>query len=63
LHQVLSSDETVVLDMVMLKSNDRIRVWSSRMRDGTFLVSNGSIVSTTDQPTRWSGRCGERRAG
>ncbi len=62
LRQVLASDEHIVLDIVMLKSNDRIRIWSSRATDGSTLVRDGTIPSANGQETRWAGRCGERRA-
>ena len=62
LRQVLATDDTVVLVIVMLKSNDKIRVWSSRTADGNVLVKDGTIASASDQATRWAGRC-DRRAG
>src|SRR5215467_3991249 len=62
LRQVLASDENVVLDVVMVKDGDRIRIWSSRTGDGNVLVQDGTIASARDQRTRWAGRCGERRA-
>jgi hypothetical protein len=62
LRQVLTSDENVVLDVVMVKDGERIRIWSSRTADGNVLVQDGTVASTRDQQTRWAGRCGERRA-
>ena len=62
LRQVLASDENVVLDMVMVKDNERIRVWSSRTVDGNTLVRDGMMPSAKDQVTRWASRCEERRA-
>src|SRR5436190_8830407 len=54
LRQVLASDETVVLDVVMVKDNERIRVWSSRTADGNTLVRDGLMPSAKDQVTRWA---------
>jgi hypothetical protein len=62
LRQVLASDETVVLDIVMVKDNEKIRVWSSRTVDGNTLVRDGMMPSAKDQVTRWASRCEERRA-
>jgi hypothetical protein len=62
LRQVLTTDDSIVLDVVMLKINDRIRIWSSRTADGNTLVKDGMIASARDQETRWARRCGERRA-
>lgn len=62
LRQVLASDENVVLDVVMMKDGERIRIWSSRTADGSVLVQDGATASTRGQQTRWAGRCGERRA-
>ncbi len=63
LRQVLASDATVVLDIVMVKDNEKIRVWSSRTADGSTLVRDGTMPSANDQVTRWASRCEERRAG
>jgi hypothetical protein len=63
LRQVLATDDAVVLDIVMLKSNERIRVWSSRTADGNMFVKDGTIASANDHATRWHTRCEERRAG
>jgi hypothetical protein len=62
LRQILAADDSVVLDMVILKDNERIRIWSSQTADGNVLVKDGMIASGSDQRTRWAGRCGERRA-
>ena len=62
LRQVLATDDSVVLDMVILKDSERIRIWSSQTADGNVLVRDGMIASGNDQRTRWAGRCGERRA-
>jgi len=57
LRQVLMSDNRVVLDTVMLKSGDRIRVWSSRGIDGTTLVTDGMVSRASGAETRWVSRC------
>jgi hypothetical protein len=62
LRQVLATDDSVILDMVILKDSERIRIWSSQTADGNVLVRDGMIASGNDQRTRWAGRCGERRA-
>jgi hypothetical protein len=62
LRQILASDDNVVLDIVILKDSERIRIWSSQTVDGNILVRDGMIASGSDQRTRWAGRCGERRA-
>src|SRR5262249_12198467 len=62
MRQVVASDEKVVLDVVMVKDGERIRIWSSHTADGSVLVQDGTIASARDQQTRWAGRCGERRA-
>jgi hypothetical protein len=62
LRQVLVADESIVLDVVMLKDSERIRIWSSRSVDGNVLVKDGMVAPANDQRTRWAGRCGERRA-
>jgi hypothetical protein len=51
-----------VLDIVILKDSERIRIWSSQTADGNVLVRDGMIASGSDQRTRWAGRCGERKA-
>jgi hypothetical protein len=60
LRQVLATDDSIVLDVVMIKDVERIRIWSSRTLDGNVLVKNGMVAPAYDQQTRWSGRCGER---
>ncbi|MEA2903363.1 MAG: hypothetical protein QOI12_750 [Alphaproteobacteria bacterium] len=63
MRQVLATDNRVVLDVVLMKSNDRVRVWSSRASDGTALVKDGTVALTSGQETRWVTRCNERFAG
>lgn len=62
LRQVLATDDSVVLDMVIMKDSERIRIWSSQTANGNVLVRDGVIASGSDQRTRWAGRCGERKA-
>jgi hypothetical protein len=62
LREILVSDPRVVLDMVMLKADDRIRIWSSREAGGALLVVQGTFPDTSGQQTRWAARCNERRA-
>jgi hypothetical protein len=57
LRQVLTTDRRIVLDIVMVKDNDRIRVWSSRMADGKILVNDGALASSNGHETRWVVRC------
>jgi hypothetical protein len=63
LRQVLSSDPNVVLDIVMMRDNGKVRVWSSRSADGTTtLVRNGRIAKTNGQATQWVTSCKDRWA-
>jgi hypothetical protein len=57
LRQLLTSDDQIALNVVMMKSNDRIRVWSSHGTDGTTFVENGEIPAAKDQETGWMMRC------
>jgi hypothetical protein len=57
LRQVLMSNDRVTLDIVLLKENDRIRIWSSLFPDGTALVEDGVMSSMTGRETRWMTRC------
>ncbi|HLQ91511.1 MAG TPA: hypothetical protein VK148_15905 [Xanthobacteraceae bacterium] len=61
LRQVLTTDHLIVVDVVIWKVNDRIRIWSSRLTDGTTLVNNGTVASANGQETMWVVRC-ERSA-
>jgi hypothetical protein len=63
LRQLLTTDDQVALDIIMLKSNDRIRVWSSRGADGSEYVQDGLIPAANNRETRWMERCGTRSAG
>jgi hypothetical protein len=57
LRQVLMSNDRVTLDIVLLKENDKIRIWSSLFPDGTALVEDGVMTSMTGRETRWMTRC------
>ena len=57
LRQVLMSNERVTLDIVLLKEDDRIRIWSSLFPDGTALVEDGVMTSMTGRETRWMTHC------
>jgi hypothetical protein len=60
LRQLLTSDDQVVLNTVMMKANDRIRVWSSHGSDGTTFVEDGTMPSANGQETGWMVRCDVR---
>src|SRR5437879_109228 len=57
LRQVLMTNDRVTLDIVLLKENDKIRIWSSLFPDGTALVEDGVMTSMTGRETRWMTRC------
>jgi hypothetical protein len=57
LRQVLTSNDRVTLDIVLLKDNGKIRIWSSLFPDGTALVEDGVMTSMTGRETRWMTRC------
>jgi hypothetical protein len=63
LRQLLTSDDQIALDTVMLKAKDRIRVWSSRGADGSTFVRDGAMPSAGDRETGWMARCDVRWAG
>ena len=62
LRQVLITDTSIVLDVVVWKVNDRIRIWSSRVSNGNTLVVDGVVTSSNGHETPWEGRCNERSA-
>jgi len=62
LRQLLTNDDQIALDTVMMKANDRIRVWSSRGSDGSILVEGGTVPSANNRETGWMVRCGVRWA-
>jgi hypothetical protein len=63
MRQLLMNDDRIALDTVLLKTKDKIRVWSSRGTDGTVLVDDGSMPVANGQETGWLVRCDFRRAG
>jgi hypothetical protein len=63
LRQLLTTDDQVALDIVILKSNDRIRVWSSRGAEGSEYVQHGLIPAANNRETSWMERCDTRSAG
>ncbi len=63
LRQLLTTDDQILLNTIMIKANDRIRVWSSRSSDGSILVEEGTIGSANGQETGWMVRCDVRWAG
>jgi hypothetical protein len=63
LRQLLTTDDQVALDMVILKSNDRIRVWSSRGAEGSEYVQDGLIPAADNRETAWMERWDTRSAG
>lgn len=60
LRQLLTTDEQVALNVVMMKANDRIRMWSSYGADGNTLVENGEVPSANGRETSWMVRCNMR---
>jgi hypothetical protein len=62
LRQVLTTDPSIVLDVVLLKVNDKLRTWSSRLSNGTILVSDGIVDRSGGHQTSWEQRCNERWA-
>ena len=57
LRQALQGNDRVVLDVTLLKDNNRIRIWSSLFPDGTALVEDGVTVAQGNLETRWLNRC------
>src|SRR5712671_2846805 len=62
LRQELANDRSIVLDVVVWKVNDKIRIWSSWVSNGNMLVVDGVVASTNGHETPWEGRCNERSA-
>jgi hypothetical protein len=63
LRQLLTTDDRIALDIVMLKAKDKLRVWSSRGADGREYVRDGLIPAANNFETRWMQRCDTRWAG
>jgi hypothetical protein len=62
LRQLLTTDDQIALNTVMMKADDRIRVWSSRGSDGSIFVEDGVMPSTNGRETGWMMRCNMRWA-
>jgi hypothetical protein len=62
LRQVLTTDDKVVLDTVMLRANARVRLWSSRGVDGRQYVEDGLVPTANNRETDWMERCDMRWA-
>jgi hypothetical protein len=60
LRQLLTSDDQIALDTVMLKMQNQLRVWSSRGADGSTFVQDGLIPAASDRETGWMSRCDVR---
>jgi hypothetical protein len=58
LREAMVSDKNIVLDIVLVKENGKIRVWSSLFADGTALVQDGMVAAPVNRETRWVARCG-----
>ena len=63
LRQLLTTDDQIALDTVMLRARDRIRIWSSRGADGSEYVQDGLIPAANNHETGWMERCDTRWAG
>ena len=63
LRQLLTTDDQIALDTVMLRAQDRIRIWSSRGADGSEYVQDGLIPAANNHETGWMERCDTRWAG
>jgi hypothetical protein len=57
MRQVLAGNDKVTLDIVLMKENGRIRIWSSAFPDGTPLVEDGVLTTATGRETRWMAHC------
>jgi hypothetical protein len=58
LRETMLSDKNIVLDVVLVKENGKLRIWSSTHADGTPLVAQGVISAPVNRETRWIARCG-----
>jgi hypothetical protein len=63
LRQLLTTDDQIALDTVMVKANGRIRIWSSRGADGSEYVQDGVVPAANNHETGWMERCDTRSAG
>jgi hypothetical protein len=62
LRQLLTTDDQIALDTVMVKATDRIRIWSSRGADGSQYVQDGLVPAANNHETGWMERCEMRWA-
>jgi hypothetical protein len=63
LRQLLTSDDQIALNRVMIKASDQIRIWSSLGSDGSIFVEDGTMPSANGQETGWMARCDVRWTG
>jgi hypothetical protein len=63
LRQLLVTDDQIVLNAVMMRANDKIRVWSLHAADGSAFVADGAIPAANGQETGWMERCNVRWTG
>jgi hypothetical protein len=63
LRELLTTDDHILLNTIMVKAKDRIRVWSSRGADGSILVEDGTIAQSNGEETGWMVRCNLRWTG
>jgi hypothetical protein len=63
LRQLLTTDDQIALDTVMLRAQERIRIWSSRGADGSEYVQDGLVPAANNHETGWMERCDSRWAG
>jgi hypothetical protein len=56
--QVSRMPERILVDLVLLKDSDGVRVWSSHTPDGRMLVLDGVITGNGKQSPRFE-RCGQ----
>ena len=57
LRLVLASDDQIVLDVVLMKENGKVRIWSSNTGEGKSLVKDGMISAPVNRETRWVTHC------
>jgi hypothetical protein len=63
LRQLLTTDDQIALDTVMLRAIERVRIWSSRGADGSQYVEGGLVPAANNHETSWMERCDTRWAG
>jgi hypothetical protein len=62
LRQLLTTDDQIALDTVMVKADGRLRIWSSRGADGSEYVQDGVVPAANNHETGWMERCDTRAA-